>query len=156
MLKVVELLIVVLFFSYIWSNMKYVEPEEHQITVVRGSLVSAREVVDADPDNYKDHYVILELRNSGIVRSLISYDKSLLSTLTVNKPIVAGIFETRNISEVWRLEQNGLSLATIESTSQLRWNLIKNKFYMLCLGFLVFVLAILFGQKSDSDDTWID
>jgi len=133
----------------------YEIPTEYQIENVSGTLTKVREAIDDDPDNYEDHYIVLEVINGGVTRNIVSYDKSLLSRLKTRTRIQAGIFKNRNVSELWQLEVNGDPVVTIDDTDQVRWELIKTQAYIFWIFFILFVGGILFGKGPswrDADD----
>ncbi len=146
MKRIFELIFVITFFYFAWNNVTYHVPDELELEHVTGKLVSVREAVDDDPDEYEDHYIVLEVAKGGISRNIVSYDKSLLSKLETSIKIDVGIYTNRNVSELWSLNQGDLNV-TIRDTDKLRWTLIQNRVYIFGLFFIFFVVAVIFDER---------
>ncbi|TQF67601.1 hypothetical protein [Pseudoalteromonas luteoviolacea] len=90
------------------------------LETVTGELISITEVVDDDMDEANDHYIVLQINKGGIIRNLMSFDKSLLSKLSVGSGIEAQIAQTNNVSELWTLKENNILVVSYEDSDAIR------------------------------------
>lgn len=150
MKKIYSLLFVTAFFSFVWHNTKHETPEEWELESIDGTLTSVYEMVD-DLDRADDQYVVLEIFKNGITRSIVSLDKSLLSTLRINMELEAKIATRKNASELWVLNNNGHIIVSFDDTKEIKWQLTKTKNFMLGMFYIVFICSILFTDNSRSN-----
>jgi len=143
--KFFSLIFVTIFFTFVWKNTHHETPPEWQLENIDGTLVSVYEMVD-DLDDADDQYAVLEIDKNGITRSIISLDKTLLSILKVNMEVHAKIYQRKNVSELWELRIDEQLYISFEDTKEIKWELTKNKTYMLVCFYIVFIGSILFGD----------
>lgn len=146
MKKILELIIVVLFFTFVWGEVKYEPPDEWMLETVTGELISITEAVDDDMDEANDHYIVLQINKGGITRNLMSFDKSLLSRLSVGSSIEAQIAQTNNVSELWTLKENNILVVSYEDTDDIRWNMEKRQVMLFFLALAICIFSIIFGK----------